>query len=186
MRKIVLFTIVILTAFSVLASGCTKTTDWRAEYINYINNEIPEKDINGDEIIFSLIKLDDDDIPELLYSGSSPINTNLVWINDGEINRQFVGNSGFWYYENEGDCYATYFNHGIGRDLVYKFNKGKLKTVFEGYIDCTKIDITYHIGDEVVEYQKYQSKLKKKFDSDNAVSPKEYKGKTKILNAINK
>lgn len=54
-----------------------------------------------------MVNIDDDNIPELLYSGEGYINTHSCWIQSGNVKHQFVCNQNFLYYEKR-TCFTDF------------------------------------------------------------------------------
>lgn len=172
----------IITA--VMLSGCGDNSRWKDAYIQFIKTEIDDKDANSNEIKYSLVKIDEDDTPELLYSGEGYVNTHLCWLKDGEVKHQFVCNQEFLYYEKKNSFYGFYFNHGVSHDLVYALKDGNLEKLFEGTGNFTKKDFEYSIDKKVISKSTYDKEVGKYFDKKNAATVNYCNGKNKIIKMI--
>lgn len=143
----------------------TETNDeWKELYINMINNDI-------DPMEFSLICIDDDDIPELIFTGSAIAGTRMAWIKNGKVEIQAIGYGKVMYYEKQGLFYCQYVNHGIYMDSVYSFTDKDLNIIFQGTILPEENGFEnpgWFINEESVEKEEYEAKLGDVFDFDNA------------------
>lgn len=139
-KKIIVYVLLVCVVSFLALCGCNNNFNWKKSYIDFVKKEVDNKDINGKEIRYSLVNIDDDNIPELLYSGEGYINTHICWIQSGNVKHQFVCNQNFLYYEKKNLFYGFYFNHGISHDMVYTFENSNLKKSFEGTGNFTKND----------------------------------------------
>ena len=155
--------------------------DWKQLYINMIEDDI-------DPNTFSLVKVDNDDIPELVFTGSAVGGTKIAWVKDGELEIQTIGYGEFQYYEKQGLFYCQYINHGIYKDSVYKMDNHSVSTVFEGTLlpkDNGFDDSGWFIDDEQVEESEYVSRLSSVFDFNSAKRMNTYYSRAEINDVIN-
>lgn len=167
-----------------LLCGCRDNSEWKKSYIKFIKSKVEDKDVNGNEIKYALVKIDDDDTPELLFSGEGSVNTHLCWLQNGKVKHGFVCNEEFLYYEKKNLFYGFYFNHGVSHDNVFTLENGNLKNLFEGTGNFTKQDFEYSINKKVISKTAYDEELEKYFDKNNAATVDYCSGKDKIIKLI--
>ena len=155
--------------------------NWKQLYIDMIADDI-------DPNSFSLIKIDNDDIPELIFTGSAVGGTRMAWIKDGKLETQAIGYGEVQYYEKQGVFYCQYVNHGIFTDSVYKMDNHSLTTVFQGTILPEENGFDnpgWFIDNESVDEFVYTSKLNSAFDFNNAKKMDTYYTRNEITDVIN-
>lgn len=185
MKKLIVAVLLISIISTLILCGCNENSNWKDAYIEFIKNEVDDNDANGNEIKYALVKIDEDDTPELLFSGEGYVNTHLCWLKDGEVTHQFVCNQEFLYYEKKNSFYGFYFNHGVSHDLVYTLKAGNIEKLFEGTGNFTKKDFEYSIDKKVVSKSAYDKEVDKYFDKKNAAAVEYCNGKTEIIDLIN-
>lgn len=163
-------------------SEVTSSDDnWKQLYIDMIADDI-------DPNSFSLVKIDNDDIPELIFTGSAVGGTRMAWVKDGELEIQAIGYGEVQYYEKQGVFYCQYVNHGIYTDSVYKMENHSLSTVFQGTILPKENGFDnpgWFIDNESVDEFVYTSKLNSAFDFSNAKKMVTYYTRNEIVDVIN-
>ena len=184
MNKIIIIALIISAASSVFLCGCKDSAQWKKTYTYFIKTETPDKDANDNELKYALVKLDNDDIPELLYSGEGYVNTHLCWINNDKVVHQFVSNENFLYYEKDNLFYGFYFNHGVAHEMVYTLDNNNLKKLFENTCDASKETIRYLIGKKVVSEEEFRKSADKYFDKSKAATVDYCNGKNEIIKTI--
>lgn len=155
--------------------------NWKQLYIDMISDDI-------DPNSFSLIKIDNDDIPELIFTGSAVGGTRMAWVKDGKLKIQAIGYGEVQYYEKQGIFYCQYVNHGIFEDSVYKMDNHSISTVFQGTILPKENGFDnpgWFIDNESVNESVYISKLNSAFDFSNAKKMDTYYTRSEITDVIN-
>ncbi|MCQ4022807.1 zinc ribbon domain-containing protein [Ruminococcus sp. zg-924] len=155
--------------------------DWKQLYTDMIANDI-------DPTSFSLIKIDNDDIPELIFTGSAVGGTRMAWVKDGKLEIQGIGYGEVRYYEKQGWFYCQYINHGIFTDSVYKMENNSLSTLFQGTILPEENGFDnpgWFIDNESVDEDYYKAKLNNAFDFSNSKTMDQYYSRSEIIDAIN-
>lgn len=184
MKKLIIGVLLFSIVSTFFICGCNNDNEWKTAYVDFIKNEVDDKDANGKEIKYALVYIDDDSIPELLYSGEGYVNTHLCWLKNGKVEHQFVCNQDFLYYEKKNLFYGFYFNHGVSHDIVYKLENDSLKKLFEGMGNFTKNYFEYSINKKVVSKSDYNKEFGKHFDKNNATAVDYCSGKEKIIKLI--
>lgn len=154
--------------------------DWKQLYKDMIANDI-------DPYSFSLIKIDNDDVPELIFTGSAVRGTQIAWVKDGKLEIQPIGYGKVQYYEKQGLFYCQSINHGIFTDNVYKLENHSLSTIFHGTILPKENGFEnpgWFIDNESIGESDYSSKLNSIFDFNNAKKMDIYYERSEINDVI--
>ena len=145
---------------------------WKELYISFLNNY-------PDAFEFALVKLDEDEIPELIFMGSAATGTSMAWLHDDKIETKKIGYGDFKYLEKTGKFYCNYYNHGNIADSVYVLTNHQVCDVFSGRISNS----VFRVNDECVTQDKYESMLKNAFNFDDAKTSSLY-SKSIIIDEI--
>ena len=146
---------------------------WQTAYAEYINglgrSRFPK---------YSLIYVDDDDIPELVvYTGSEASGCSILTFHNGEADVLYTDRLGFKYIERKNLVNNSDGHMGSCYDRIYSIVNGKWVYVtggeyYESISDSN--DIHYYWEDEPVEEDVYEDKLDKVFDKEQAKKPEQY------------
>ncbi|WP_370752601.1 carboxypeptidase-like regulatory domain-containing protein [Ruminococcus sp.] len=159
--------------------------DWKQLYIDYINKTNSAYD-------YSLIYLNNDDIPELCLTGKYTMAGDILcWINDGSVQEETaLGNYGTSYIEKEGLLLNTGGRQGTYFDKVFSFNGKNLELKIDGKSlevldDNSTYDFIYYINGDKVTKAEYNNKIDSIFDKSKSikVSNKTY-SKEEIIEII--
>ena len=184
MKKLFTITFLLTILGLVVFSGCNNFAQWKKAYTDFIRTETPDKDANGKELKYALVKLDNDDIPELLYSGEGYVNTHLCWIQNDKIKHKFVSNEDFLYYEKKNLFYGFYFNHGVAHEMVYTLENNELNKLFENTYDLSGEKPRYLIGKKVVSKAEHEKSVDMYFIKSKAATVNYCNGKNEIVKLI--
>ena len=121
-------------------SGKDSQKDWGQKYIDYILNHQFDKYCKNEEpylyenMTYELIYIDDDDIPEILYSGvDEATGMGVIYINsDGEVAHQYIYRHGFNYIEHEGLVINSTGNTGYYFTDIYSLKNGHFDKIGSG------------------------------------------------------
>ena len=101
--------------------------DWQQAYVDYILAKENERSYD-EEYYYSLIYIDDDDIPELFVQTFSNFGVIAAYYN-GTISEQEIGNMGMTYVERGGIFTRSGGNRGIYWTNYYKLDQGKIELI---------------------------------------------------------
>lgn len=160
--------------------------DWRKAYEEYLWNVWGRNNV-GKTFLYSLIYVNDDDIPELVLDGMVEASGCLILTyKDGYIDVLQTSRLFFSYEErknllnNSEGCQGAYY------DDIYKIKDGKWKRVATGYYEefineeaerdekGRYICKYYSWNGEETTYKEYYKKLEQVYDEENAVTPNRY------------
>ena len=159
--------------------------DWKQLYTDYINKTNSAYD-------YSLIYLNNDDIPELCLTGKYTMAGDILcWINNGSVQEETaLGNYGTSYIEKEGLLLNTGGRQGTYFDKVFSFNGKNLELKIDGKSqevldDNSTYDFIYYINGDKVTKAEYNNKIDSIFDKSKSikVSNKTY-SKEEIIEII--
>lgn len=164
------------------------TDSWKQLYIDYVNEMSEYFD-------FSLIRLNNDDIPELCLTGKTAVvGDMLCWVSNNSLQKiNSLGCSGTYYIENTGLLKNSGGQFGNYFDNVFSFDGESLEQTVKGYYHEEYDDngnftynFIYTIDDNEVSKTEYSQAIAYAFDSSNAkkVSDEKY-SKDKIIEIIN-
>lgn len=152
-----------------------ENVDWIALYKEYLHEQIEEdrsEDEDGDVYAhFSLIYLDNDEIPELVISGGyyHAASATLAVIYNGEL-RTFpdLGSyGGFQYKERQGLIVSGYDGSGVSSRAVYRLEQGELKVVWSGSEEHVFEDQdNYYFGDYEHHREVTEEEFRKQYDAN--------------------
>lgn len=166
---------------------------WQEAYIDYINK--PESTIwtskNGSD--YSLIYVDDDDIPELyIHTGFMSSGVFIVSFYDGKVRAMNRERGGIEYLEYGGLFYSDWGNMGFYPCNVYMLEKGEFSEIGTGWIsenyDAEKEDADYdHFweGSQMTEAE-YEECLNKLIDTTQCIEPAELYTQDEMLEILAK
>lgn len=157
-----------------------KSEEWKDLYIEFISK-------NTDPQNFSFALVDNDDIPELIYTGSAVGGTQIAWIDDGEVKSQSIGYGQFLYYERLGLCYCDYMNHGNWAESVYRFENKELTEIVQGNIinmGNSDEEVVYMIDGKETTESEYNNVMLQSFDKSSAKMPDESYSRDDINDVI--
>lgn len=134
-------------------AGTAQTnTEWIAAYKNCLLDRIDRvSDEENTWQYFSLIYLDDDDVPELVVSEGDfhPSTASIITFYDGKVKTfSGLGSYGsFGYKEKQGVIVEGYTGSGVSSSNVWRLEKGELTCVWSGEEDMFDEDTEYYIFD---------------------------------------
>ena len=159
-------------------SGKAGMDVWGQKYIDYIlnhqfdylNNE-SEPPYLYEQMTYELIYIDDDNIPEILYSGVDEVTgMGVIYINsDGDVDYQQFYRHGFGYIEYEGLVINNTGNTGYYFTDIYSFKNGHFDKIGSG-----------NYSERLDENGRYTGEFDYKWEEKN-VSEEEYKKKVDKL-----
>lgn len=197
MRKVLSLILVLL--LPILIFGCNNNTIFikgkRVDIISEKNNNTNWKELyfkqlqNVNDMIyqsFSLIFVDNDGIPEMLFQSRSHVTTSkLFWVYDNEIYYLDISYNGFYYYEKQNLFMNSDGFTGTGWDTIYRIYLNKAENVCEGNYCLVKGHETFKINDSIFEtYEQYINVRNDLFDTRKASFPNEQLSLIEIKNAI--
>lgn len=173
MKKLnIIASIALITAFVVLASGCSAEEDddaneWRSALSQFIQ-EIDQDTVEG----FDLISLDKDDIPELVVYGQSEADgVTIAYFSNGEYSQEILARKGFSYIPESGKLLNSDGNMGHYYDILYELKDGKLLIAEKGTRSEGGEDSTYIWNGENLSAKDYKEELAKVYDKEQSVNP---------------
>ena len=160
-----------------------KMQDWQEAYVEYAEELEAEyqndKWLNDIDITYSLIYVDEDDIPELvIYAGFSMY--HILTFHDGEIDELKTDRATACYMERQNLLDDDNGAMGFYHDYIYSIENGKWVYVTGGeysdkYDDMHgAYDFTYRWEGEEVPEAVYKQKLEEVFDTEHAMEPENF------------
>lgn len=140
--------------------------EWKQAYIDYIKDK--------DDGVYSLIYVDEDDIPELLWDYSESY--TLFTYADGKVIENNFVNSGFYYLERKNIFRCGHWVAGLGSDNICKLENGVSSITVSGEwseYDDNGNTLRDEEGNPLTEYiwneskvskEEYDRQLEKSFD----------------------
>ncbi|MCM1506458.1 MAG: dockerin type I domain-containing protein [Ruminococcus flavefaciens] len=136
---------------------------WQKAYIDKINTNSNKKNLN-----YSLICIDDNDIPELILSSQSDsCIDNIYTYYDGAVCDMYTGGmfrEKLGGYKEKGNLYYTMYDNTIGlvetlikENNFYQIKDSSIK--FAGFFNNDQINGTYNIDGEEVDEQTYNQRF---------------------------
>ncbi len=173
--------------YDIVDSGYSDAS-WKQIYIDYVNEMSEHYD-------FSLIQLNNDNIPELCLTGKYTMAGDvLCWVSNNSLQKETsLGCSGTYYIKNKGLLKNSGGQFGNYFDNIFSFDGESLEQTVKGYyhekddnIGSTANYFDYTINDNVVSWSEYKQAIASAFDSSNAkkVSDETY-SKDEIIEIIN-
>ncbi len=138
--------------------------DWRRAYIAFLKKYMREAE-NPDICGFSLVYIDDDDIPELVVRDGDA-HVSAAWVYtcvDSEV-VELVGDlsgtfGGIDYAEREGLIFSNVTYHGYGTTTIYRVDSGSCEEVVSLFSNEAGVAAgmeEYKINDESVSKEEYE------------------------------
>ena len=157
-----------------------KMQDWQEAYVKYAEElEAEYQDKGWLDITYSLIYVDEDDIPELVIDAGFSM-YHILTFHDGEIDELKTDRATACYMERQNLLDDDNGAMGFYHDYIYSIENGKWVYVTGGeYHDKYDdehgaYDFTYRWEDEEVPEAVYQQKLKEVFDTEHAIEPENF------------
>lgn len=146
-----------------------KNDSWKQLYKDCINKYISEVDYK-DDVEFSLVFIDNDDIPELVAGIPSHINAaTLFWVYNDTLNEEVMGytiSEGFTYIEKSGLIRICSQWQGTGGDTIFELSNGELEEIASGTFNNVDYKCTWN--GESVGPMDYDHKLNEVFFESDA------------------
>ncbi len=124
-----------------------KNNTWKQLYKDCINEYISEVDYK-DDVEFSLVFIDNDDIPELVAGIPSHINAaTLFWVYNDDLNEEVMGytvSEGFTYIEKSGLIRICSQWQGTGGDTIFELSNGELLEIASGTFNNVDYKCTWN------------------------------------------
>ena len=165
---------------------------WQEAYIDFMNK--PESIIwlNGDDWEeYSLIYVDDDDIPELyIYTGGMASGEFVISFYDGNLGVMNRGRIGLRYIEYGGRLYSGAGNMGFHPCNVYLLEKGEFSEIGTGWLsenyDAEKeyLDYDHFWEGSLMTEEEYEKCLNKLIDTSKCIEPAELHTQDEILEIL--
>lgn len=152
---------------------------WQEAYIDFLNKPSATTWVSGsDTEEYSLIYIDDDDIPELhIFTGGMATGVTIVSFYDGKVRAMNRERGGIKYIEHGGLLYSDWGNTGFYPCNIYMLEKGEFSEIGTGWIgeryDEEHTDIWYEYfweGKEVTEAE-YEACINGIIDTSKCVEP---------------
>ena len=164
---------------------------WQEAYINFINK--PQSTIwtleNSSD--YSLIYVDDDDIPELyIHTGIMATGAFIVSFYDGKVRAMNRERGGIEYIEYDGLLYSGWGNAGFYPCNVYMLEKGEFSEIGTGWAsennDVEKgfLGYDYFWEGSLTTEEEYNVCLNKLIDTSQCIEPAELYTKDEILEIL--
>lgn len=119
---------------------------WKILYKERIDKFISQN--NKDDIMFSLVLIDENSIPELVMGGSSHLDTaTLCWIYDETLYEEQVGymtSEGFTYIKQSGLIDIRSQWQGSGGDTIYELKEDSLTEIASGTFNNVNYNCTWN------------------------------------------
>lgn len=161
-------------------------TEWQQAYISYINKNRGQYGLyrDDDKTRYSLINVNDDDIPELYINyGSTAEGDIICTYNNGAINEQVMWNNGFSYLPEQNLFRDSGGHMGNFYDKIYIIDEGEFILMYSGSYELFETVSDYHEADEgpiihgywegqeVFSLEEYMGLLNNYYDTQQSVSP---------------
>ena len=194
LRKTVFILLVLAPLVPAYAAQAADNTNWKRLYIDYINDNPPDE---PDRSSYSLIHIDDDDVPELWINyGRAFEGNDLCYVSDGELEILNFSQYGLSYIERQNLFITSGGRQDSFSDSVYHIQNGKFEQLHEGNYgveDNTNVPLDaeglaiyryWWDGKEVSE-KEYNQELSSVFDASKAADPDEIScGANEIISKI--
>lgn len=162
---------------------------WEEAYIDFINKMHVAESVT-DDWDYSLIYVDDDEIPELfLYMGSMASGEMIVSFYDGTIRTMNRGRSGIAYIERGGLLYNGNGNAGLYPCNVYMLEKGEFSEIGTGWYtehfdEQGNFEYVYFWEDCVVTEAGFEASVDELIDRSKCVEPSVIYTENEILEIL--
>ena len=154
--------------------------DWQAAYVEYIEG-FEEKE----RCYYSLIYVDDDDIPELVIdTGFGAGGYKILTFHNGEVDDHQTDGRLFYYIEKKNLLNNTGGRMGYYFDRICSIENGKWVYVTGGeYRENpeNRMEFLYEWEGKPVEEEEYEDKLDEVFDREQAKEPEQYERLDEML-----
>ncbi len=171
------------------------TEPWRSAYANYLEMMGGKGEELLYDVTFSLIYVDDDEIPELVCdSGVEAGGCQILTYHDGKIDILQTNRLFFDYLERDGLLCNSEGNMGYYYDVVYRIQDGKWVFVAQGeYHDPDGVPVQDEEGNFIYQYiweekevseEEYKKCLEQVYDKKNAQTPEVYYDMEEILSVL--
>lgn len=164
---------------------------WQEAYIDFL--EKPSDTIwvsGGDYEEYSLIYIDNDDIPELYIDTAFAVTgTTIVSFYDGKVRSMNRDRGGIKYIEYGGLLYSDWGNTGFYPCDIYSLEKGEFSEIGTGWLreridDNTFIDYAYYWEGKEVTETEYEECIKEKIDKSKCIEPSVLYSRDEIINVM--
>ena len=198
MRKLIIIIILIASMLFVSCSGVKGKDIWKQLYIDYINEII--KNYEGDYNTYTLIFVNDDDIPELIMDDIQG-NSEICIILDGKIETTMLWRYHqyeFSYLERRGAFIVSepqmdsYYDeiYGVENNKIVLIHYGvcEYNTTYNADEDDYDCDYTYSFDNIEVSESEYSQKLNAAYDFSKAkeLDEKDFYSGREMIEIINK
>lgn len=160
--------------------------NWKLLYIEFFNQSENKNAMSFTR--YNFVDVDENGIPEIVYTGDAAHGTQMAWIKDGIVQNQVIGYGEFKYIPSQKKVYCQWVNHGIYNDNVYTFNNQELVSIFYGQILPKENGFEnpgWFIDSESITESEYNSRLNNAFDFNSSKSL-DYDASIEGKNLINK
>ena len=164
----------------------TGYSSWNEGYLDYLDKETPE---GYNDMFYSFIYVDDDDIPELVVDTSVEAGgCQILAYHDGTVNALQTARLYFTYIEKSGLLCNSDGHMGYYYDYVYSLEDGIWKCVLSGdWTEYSELENpkdeeeyvnsmirNYYIDEEEVDEKTYGERRDAVYDTNSAKEPERY------------
>ena len=157
--------------------------NWKELYIDKLN-EIEE---NGNT--YDLVDIDDDDIPEVVYSGVPNLGTQIIYLKGNQAELEKLTGGEFCYEPVSGRILTHHYSMTNSElpiiDTVYEYQYQTITPVFSGS-KIRKKDggLEYYLNDVFVTKDEYYSALYAEFDTEYSKAISHFYTKDEVIEMI--
>lgn len=154
--------------------GYKNDAEWKTAYIKFVESLSTAINSDSNWVEYSLINIDEDDIPELWiimpYGISGGV---LCTYHEGKVIQMEISVYGFSYLERENLFANNYLKQGRYSHAIYTINNGEFLMLHSGrYCEEKNTYIPYTWDDKVLKSkEEYNSNLNKSFDFQRSITP---------------
>ena len=166
-----------------LINQFTEEINWKELYIDKLN-EIEE---NGNT--YDLVDIDDDDIPEVVYSGVPNLGTQIIYLKGNQAELEKLTGGEFCYEPVSGRILTHHYSMTNSElpiiDTVYEYQYQTITPVFSGS-KIRKKDggLEYYLNDVFVTKDEYYSALYAEFDTEYSKAISHFYTKDEVIEMI--
>lgn len=174
------------------STATTNTNDkWKSAYVAHINYTKPSEVDVTEMFTYSLIYLDDDDIPELFIStGSSLGGERVLTYHNGDVIEQILYDAGSCYIPRTGLIDNGHGRMGYYGDVILKLQDHEFKVLVEGTFieeydgDGETKSITCEWNGRDCSPEEYKSSVEKLFPLKSGIRPERWYNKSEMLSLL--
>lgn len=155
--------------------------EWKTVYLQQLLN-VDEKKYES----FSLIYVDNDNIPEMFFKSNSHITPSILfWVYNNEIYSTELSFNGFYYFEKQNLFLNSGGFTGACWDTIYKLNNKTAENICDGNYCVVKGHESFRFNDSDFDsIEQYVDARNCLFDTNKAFIPKEQLSLSELQEAI--